>query len=167
MVVFFHTSAGTTSAQTQNLLIPTSLSGPYHTDFVYEGKNHLPKKVGYTWKGIVWHSSSETRSIYDGMLVVQERSSANTPTVTYIRALSGSYLFGVFLDSVENAVVENNIISNPSGVVLNSLFLSTFRKAHGFNNRSSDGQLLRLFNDSLNSLVPEMTTDAELVLTEL
>ena len=34
-----------------------------------------------------WGVSSETRYVYDGMLVIQERNSGNTPTVTYTRGL--------------------------------------------------------------------------------
>ncbi len=39
-----------------------------------------------------WHPALETRYIYDGMLAVQTRNSANTPSVTYTRGpdLSGT-----------------------------------------------------------------------------
>src|SRR3954471_22041423 len=64
----------------------------WKTDFIYYGKMRLRKRIDYTWNRTGWQTSSETRYIYDGMLVVQERNSANTPTVTYTRGtdLSGT-----------------------------------------------------------------------------
>jgi hypothetical protein len=55
----------------------------------------LRKRVDYTWGTYPpgqWQVSGEVRYLYDGMRVIQERSSANTPTVAYTRGsdLSGS-----------------------------------------------------------------------------
>jgi RHS repeat-associated protein len=66
------------------------------TDFVYDGRGRLRKRLEYTWMGSPynqWSSATETRYIYDGMRVIQERSSANTPQVAYTRGsdLSGSF----------------------------------------------------------------------------
>jgi RHS repeat-associated protein len=46
----------------------------------------------YTWSGTSWALSTEVRYVYDGMLIVQERSSGNHPQVTYTRGtdLSGT-----------------------------------------------------------------------------
>jgi RHS repeat-associated protein len=46
----------------------------------------------YTWSGSSWAFSTEVRYVYDGMLIVQERSSGNHPQVTYTRGtdLSGT-----------------------------------------------------------------------------
>ncbi|MBI3850013.1 MAG: RHS repeat-associated core domain-containing protein, partial [Verrucomicrobia bacterium] len=62
------------------------------TEFIYDGKGRLRKRVEYTTDGSVWIVSSETRYLYDGMRVIQERNSSNTPTVAYTRGtdLSGS-----------------------------------------------------------------------------
>jgi len=53
----------------------------------------LRKRTEYTWIGTNWAVKGETRYIYDGMRVIQERNSANTPTVSYTR---GSDLSGTF-----------------------------------------------------------------------
>jgi RHS repeat-associated protein len=54
----------------------------------------LRKRVDYTWNTQYgqWQVSAETRYIYAGNLVIQERNSSNTPTVSYVRGtdLSGS-----------------------------------------------------------------------------
>jgi RHS repeat-associated protein len=86
----------------------------YKTTFKYDGKLRLRLKREYQWEANIEESSiieqnnsgpladppgegywvllSETRYIYDGMLVIQERDGNNTPTVTYTRGndLSGS-----------------------------------------------------------------------------
>src|ERR1044071_706424 len=65
------------------------------TDFVYDGLSRLRKRIEYTWNSVMglWQVSSETRYIYDGMLVIQERNSSNPPTVSYTQGsdLSGSF----------------------------------------------------------------------------
>ena len=66
------------------------------TDFVYDGRGRLRKRLEYTWMGSPynqWSSATETRYLYDGMRVIQERNSANTPAVAYTRGsdLSGSF----------------------------------------------------------------------------
>jgi RHS repeat-associated protein len=43
--------------------------------------------VQYTWNGWAWTSQGEVRYLYDGMLMVQERNSSNTPQVHYSRGL--------------------------------------------------------------------------------
>src|SRR5439155_22768925 len=63
------------------------------TDFVYDGLSRLRKRTEYTWIGTNWVVKGETRYVYDGMRVIQERNSANTPTVSYTR---GSDLSGTF-----------------------------------------------------------------------
>ncbi len=63
------------------------------TQFIYDGLGRLRKRIEYWGKNPpAWSVISETRYIYDGMRVIQERSSANTPTVSYTRGtdLSGS-----------------------------------------------------------------------------
>jgi RHS repeat-associated protein len=75
---------------------PSTSSSPPRTEFVYDGKGRLRKATEYVWgeteAGSEWIFQSETRYIYSGMLAVQERSSANTPTVSYTRGwdMSGS-----------------------------------------------------------------------------
>jgi RHS repeat-associated protein len=67
---------------------------------VYDGQGRLRVKRDYVWSsGYGWYPTGETRYLYDlsaaqagGLLLVLERNSANTPTVTYTRGrdLSGS-----------------------------------------------------------------------------
>src|SRR5207247_6654279 len=73
---------------------PTSLSD-LRTEFVYDGLGRLRRRLEYTVTGasvLVWVLATETRYVYDGMRVIQERNSANTPQVSYTRGtdLSGS-----------------------------------------------------------------------------
>jgi RHS repeat-associated protein len=46
----------------------------------------------YTWTGSAWSLTNETRYVYDGLLVLQERDGNNIPVLTYTRGLdlSGS-----------------------------------------------------------------------------
>jgi len=60
----------------------------YKSDFIYDGWDRLRKRLDYTWtipEG--WQVSSETRYLYDGRRVIQERDSGNTPTVSYTRGI--------------------------------------------------------------------------------
>jgi RHS repeat-associated protein len=60
---------------------------PWRIDFVYDGLRRLRRMLQYTWNGSAWTSQGEVRYLYDGMLIVQERNSGNTPQVTYTRGL--------------------------------------------------------------------------------
>ena len=64
----------------------------WKTDFVYDGRGRLRRRIEYLYDEFGWNVTEETRYIYDGMRVIQERTSANTPTVSYTRGrdLSGS-----------------------------------------------------------------------------
>jgi len=66
------------------------------TDFVYDGRGRLRKRLEYTWMGSPynqWSSATETRYVYDGMRVIEERTGGNVPAVAYTRGsdLSGSF----------------------------------------------------------------------------
>jgi YD repeat-containing protein len=67
-------------------------SGSYRTDFAYDGRGRLRTRSEYYWTGSSWSFYDQTRYFYDGMLLIQERTSANTPTVSYARGqdLSGT-----------------------------------------------------------------------------
>jgi len=74
----------------------TDVSATYESyrfklEYLYDGKLRLRERKYYTWQFGSWYLSTTERYVYDGMLVVQERSS-NTPAVTYTRGvdLSGS-----------------------------------------------------------------------------
>ena len=61
------------------------------SDFTYDGRGRMKIRKEYTWIGY-WYQTSETRYVYDGMRVIQERDGSNNPIATYTRssALSGS-----------------------------------------------------------------------------
>jgi len=64
----------------------------FKVEFTYDGQGRLRLRKDYGWSGGAWTLSSETRYLYDGMLLVQERNGSNVPTVTYTRGrdLSGT-----------------------------------------------------------------------------
>ena len=69
----------------------------WRTEFTYDGKMRLRRQADYYWTGTggtngYWSIGTDRRFVYDGMLVVQERSSSNVPTVSYTRGpdLSGT-----------------------------------------------------------------------------
>jgi len=77
----------------ENRLISVQWGGSaYKTEFAYDGLSRLRKRTEKWYNGSTWTTTGETRYLCDGMLVVQERNSGNTPTVTYTRGkdLSGS-----------------------------------------------------------------------------
>jgi RHS repeat-associated protein len=82
-----------TSAATDTYSTPTG--SRWRSDYVYDGRGRLRKRVDYTWNTYPpgsWQVSGEIRHVYDGMRVIQERNSANTPNVSYTRGndLSGT-----------------------------------------------------------------------------
>jgi RHS repeat-associated protein len=86
-------SSGSYVYDAENQLVEKSVPNSSKTTFVYDGKNRLRKRSEYTWSSpIGWNLTSETRYIYDGMLVIQERNASNVPQVSYTRGpdLSGS-----------------------------------------------------------------------------
>jgi RHS repeat-associated protein len=72
----------------------TYSSARWRSDYTYDGRQRLRKRVDYIWNTQYgqWQLSADTRYLYVGDLVVQERNGANTPTVSYVRGtdLSGS-----------------------------------------------------------------------------
>ena len=83
----------TYSYDDENQLATVSSLASSKTEFVYDGRGRLRKRVEYAWNPASgWVEGSETRYIYDGMRVIQERDGSNTPTVSYTRGtdLSGS-----------------------------------------------------------------------------
>jgi len=71
----------------------TPTNSRWKTEFTYDGRGRLRKRIEYTWLDPYgWYGGVETRYVYDGMRVIQERDGSNTPTVAYTRGsdLSGS-----------------------------------------------------------------------------
>ncbi len=75
-------------------------NGDVWTDFIYDGLGRLRVRWEYSYAGSQkgpapgtgWQTNSETRYVYDGWRVIQERDGSNVPTVSYTRGtdLSGS-----------------------------------------------------------------------------
>lgn len=66
----------------------------FKVEFTYDGQGRLRVKKDYVWSGGGWYGSGgETRYLYDGMLVIQDRDGGGTPLVAYTRGrdLSGGY----------------------------------------------------------------------------
>ena len=90
------TSDGTRSFSYNDENQPTSVSSgtTYRYDFVYGGLARLRKKLTYIWSSGSWSLYQETRYVYDGRLVLQERnSSGDTPEVAYTRGWDMSASF--------------------------------------------------------------------------
>jgi YD repeat-containing protein len=66
----------------------------WRTEFVYDGlsRRRITREKG--WQGGTWVQTNETRYVYLGRSVVQERNSVGNPTVTYTRGLDLSGTFG-------------------------------------------------------------------------
>jgi len=77
----------------ENRLISISYSTVYRSDFAYDGLSRLRRRIDYTWGGSSWITGPTTYYVYDGMRVIQERDSGNTPTFSYTRGidLSGTW----------------------------------------------------------------------------
>jgi len=75
----------------ENQLIRVTATNAWKSEFVYDGKMRRRIRKEYTWSGS-WQLASETRYVYDGNLVIQERDGNNIPQATYTRGndLSGS-----------------------------------------------------------------------------
>ena len=71
----------------ENQLTNVFASGQWQVSFVYDGLNRRRIERDYTWTNSAWLKTNETRFLYDGMQVVQERDANNNPLVTYTRGL--------------------------------------------------------------------------------
>jgi RHS repeat-associated protein len=66
------------------------------TNFIssyYDGLGRLRRKLDYTWSGSAWVFQQETRYIYHGRRVIQERNGTDVPQVAYTLGwdVSGSF----------------------------------------------------------------------------
>jgi RHS repeat-associated protein len=76
----------------ENQLTNVTVAGSWKTEFIYDGLMRRRVTKEYTYSGSSYVKTNETRYIYDGNLVIQERDANNIPLVTYTRGkdLSGS-----------------------------------------------------------------------------
>ena len=73
----------------ENQLTNVTVSGQFKEDFLYDGLNRRRITRQYAWSGSAWTMTNETRFIYDGNAMVQERASNNVAQVTYTRGING------------------------------------------------------------------------------
>jgi len=86
-------SSATLTYDDENQLTRAMAASSFRVDFTYDGRGRLRVKAEYTpGFGTNWTLSAETRYVYHGRLVVQERAASNTPTASYTRGadLSGT-----------------------------------------------------------------------------
>jgi RHS repeat-associated protein len=75
----------------ENQLVTAYVTNNWKSDFLYDGRGRLRTRKEFNWSGGTWSLSTETRYLYEGMRVVQERNGSDVPQVTYTRGtdLSG------------------------------------------------------------------------------
>ena len=56
-------------------------------EFVYDGRGRMRIRKDYIWLTGAWYLNGEQRYVYDGMRLLQQRSSGNVPQVSYTRGL--------------------------------------------------------------------------------
>jgi YD repeat-containing protein len=76
----------------ENQLVSVTQGTDRRTTFVYDGKRRRRVTREEIKGSSGWGLASETRYVYDGMRVIQERTSNGVPTVAYTRGpdLSGT-----------------------------------------------------------------------------
>jgi RHS repeat-associated protein len=76
----------------ENQLIQVWVTTNWLSQFSYDGKMRRRIRQEYTWQSGAWVQTNAVYYVYDGNVVIQERSANNLPTTTYTRGkdLSGS-----------------------------------------------------------------------------
>src|SRR6185503_3532149 len=65
----------------ENLLIRVTMTNSWKSEFSYDGKMRRRIAKDFIWNGSSWAQAKETRYVYDGNAVVQERDTNNLPQV--------------------------------------------------------------------------------------
>jgi len=74
----------------ENQLTNVTVTGQWREDFLYDGLNRRRITRQYGWTGNAWALTNETRFVYDGKAVVQERDNNNVAQVSYTRGMDAS-----------------------------------------------------------------------------
>jgi RHS repeat-associated protein len=114
------------------------------TEFTYDGRGRLRRRIEYSYLS-GWTQDSDTRYIYSGMLCIQERSSSNTPTVSYT---VGSDLSG----TLEGAGGIGGLLARTHG------YSSGAWSTHNFYHADGNGNITAMV-DSAQSLVASYKYD--------
>ncbi len=102
----------------ENQLISTWISGVSSNYFVYDGRMRRRIERNYQWTAGAWVLGSESRFIYDGYVILQERDGLNLPTVTLTRgsdlsgSLAGAGGIGGLLALSDHSVLNLGSVSN-------------------------------------------------------
>jgi len=104
-----------------------SLTNKTKAEFIYDGLGRRRITREYTWTGTAWSAPTETRSVYDGNLLVQEQDANNNVLVTYTRGLDLS-------GSLEGAGGIGGLLARTSAGSANDPAGSTFYHADGSGN---------------------------------
>jgi len=71
----------------ENQLTNITLAGNWRSDFLYDGLNRRRIERDYEWTNSAWLRTNEVDFVYDGFLLVQERTTNGNVIVTYTRGL--------------------------------------------------------------------------------
>jgi RHS repeat-associated protein len=119
---------GTTySYDDENRLASIVEPGFERTDFNYDGIGRMRTRVEYFWNGSAWSAYGSAEYIYDGMRVIQERDTNNTPGVSYTRGVDLS-------GTLEGAGGTGGILARSSGYSAGSWTTHYYYHADGGGN---------------------------------
>ena len=119
-----------TSAATDTTSWP--MATRWKTDWTYDARGRMRTRKEYTHNGSAWVLSTETRYLYDGRRVIQERNSSNVPLVTYVRGLDLS-------GSLEGAGGIGGMLSRTAHTGANGVTLT-----HAFYHADANGNITKM-----------------------
>jgi len=73
----------------ENRLTSVFVPGAWRSDFGDDGLGRRRTETDFTWQG-GWTQINQTRYLYDGLQIIQERDSNSVPRITYTRGLDFS-----------------------------------------------------------------------------
>ncbi len=71
----------------ENQLTVIIQTNAWKSEFTYDGLGRRRIRKEFTWSSSAWSLTNETRYVFDGLLILQERDGANAVKVTYTRGL--------------------------------------------------------------------------------
>jgi len=72
----------------ENQVTRVTVTNSWKSEFTYDGKFRRRVRKEFSWQNGSWVATSEVHYIYDGNVVIQERTALNVPQVTYTRTAS-------------------------------------------------------------------------------
>lgn len=127
-----------TSAATDTTSWP--VASRWKTEWTYDTQGRMRTRKEYSHNGTTWVLSTETRYLYDGRRVIQERNGSNVPLVTYVRGLD---LSGTF----EEAGGIGGLLSRTAHSGANGATLT-----HAFYHADANGNITKLIDGSQSSV---------------